>query len=452
MTASPARRFARQVVTTVRERSGFAHDVLDAALRQSTLSPEDRALATRLAYGSIQTEGTLDETLDRYITGGRVEPRVRDALRVAAYELLFLHTPPRAAVHQGVELVREVRAQAAGLANAVLRRLAEDSSEFPWGDPDTDDGALARLHAHPRWIAELWIEELGREPAAAVMAADNEPPPLFVAQNRFAGTTQDALRALEADGAQPQQGPLEGSLLLADASAAVRGRALSSGLVVASDAGAQLVARLSRPSHGNRLLEIGSGRGTKTLLTQAAALATGGPAEIYAVDLHPYKAELLRKRLATFEVPDVTVLVGDATDLAAIEGLPAEPIFDAVLIDAPCSGLGTLRRHPDQRWRISPQDSIALSELGGRMLAQAANLVRPGGFVVYSTCTIADRENAQVVRVFLASEQGGAFCVDDLAGDVPEQWRRFITDAGFFQSVPESGGVDGHFAARLKRV
>ncbi len=196
MSASPARRVAREVVTRVRERSAYAHELMDSALRNAALSPADTALATRLAYGTIQAEGTLLEVLDRYLGGKRVEPRISDALRVSAYEILFMRSETRAAVHQGVELVREVRKQAAGLANAVLRRLAEDAPGFPWGDPARDVNALARLHAHPVWLAEMLIEELGREAAEQVMAADNTPAPLYLAANRFVGSAESAREVL----------------------------------------------------------------------------------------------------------------------------------------------------------------------------------------------------------------------------------------------------------------
>ncbi len=206
MSASPARKVAREVVTRVRERSAYAHELMDSALRAAKLSPADAALATRLAYGTLQAEGTLIEAIDRYLGGKRVEPRISDALRVSAYEILFMRSEKRAAVHQGVELVREVRKQAAGLANAVLRRLAEDASSFPWGDPKTDVRALARMHAHPVWLANLWVEELGRETAEQVMAANNTPAPLYLAANTFAGTVDAAREGLRADGALPRAG------------------------------------------------------------------------------------------------------------------------------------------------------------------------------------------------------------------------------------------------------
>lgn len=452
MSASPARLAAREVLTRVREGSAYAHEVLGGTLRRLKLTGEDAAFATRLAYGAIQTEGTLDEAINRHLGGKRIEPRVRDALRVSAYELLYLSTEQRAAVHQGVELVRSTRKQAAGLGNAVLRRIAEDAATFPWGDPDIDTAALARLYGHPVWLAEMWIAELGREVATAIMAADNEPAPLFLAENPFAGTSEAAAAALIEDGAEARPCELAGCLVVGDAGAAVRGQALADGLVIAADAAAQLVAGLVRASDGMTIVEVGAGRGTKTLLMQAAAQRNGGTATIYAVDVHEFKSKLLLQRLDRFGVPGVHALTGDATSLESVDGSPAPGSVDVVLVDAPCSGLGTLRRHPEKRWRVTPADLDSLAALGSRLLEAAALLVRPGGFVVYSTCTLADVENAQVIEGFLGSEQGSSFRIDSFVDEVPSEWRRHLTPEGYFRSVPEADGPDGHFAVRLVRV
>ena len=452
MSASPARRLAREVVSRVRDRDAYAHEVLASALASSHLSAADRAFATRLAYGVVQTRGTLDEALARHTRLNRLEPRIADALALSAYELLFAATPARAAVAEGVELVRSLRSQAAGLANAVLRRLAEEAETFPWGDPATDDAALARLHGHPLWLARLWIAELGRETAAAVMAADNEPAPLFLAENPFAAPALDVLAALEADGADPAATSLSGSWEARDAAAAVRGATVASGHVLVCDLGAQFVARLAAPSPGSTLVEIGSGRGTKTLLMQAEAVAQGGPADIRAIDIHPFKAHLLRERMDALGVPGVTAVVADATDLSGVAGLPAPASVDGVLIDAPCSGLGTLRRHPEKRWRVTPDDIAALGSLDSAILAEASRLVRPGGFVVYSTCTITERENRAVVEGFLGSAEGASFSSEPIADAVPAPWHDALTPEGWLQLTPTPGGPDGHFVARLRRA
>ena len=326
-----------------------------------------------------------------------------------------------------------MRPQAAGLANAILRRLAEDAETFPWGDPETDDAALARLYGHPLWLAERWIAELGRRAAATTMAADNEPAPLFLAVNPFGGSRDGALNMLRNDGADPQECPPPGCIVAREPGAAVRGKALADGRVVAVDAAAQLVA-------------------AKTLLMQGHAVSAGGPANLTAVDVHEFKTRLLEERLSILGVPGVTTLTADATALDGVASAPAPGTADAVLVDAPCSGLGTLRRHPEKRWRVSADDIASLSDLGSRLLTATARLVRTGGFVVYSTCTLANAENADVIDAFLASEGGRAFVPDSLGGEIPEQWRRWLDDRGRFRSLPEPGGPDGHFVVRLRRT
>ncbi len=452
MSASAAREAARLAVSAVRERRAWARELVPDVLARSGLDDRDRASAARLAYGVIESSGTLDEAIDaRAAKPKRIEPRVRDALEVAAYELLFTDTPTSAAVDQGVELVRSVRPAAAGLANAVLRRLAEDAPSFPWGDAATDTAALARAYAHPLWLTELLIHDLGRENAAAVLDANNSVAPLYLVVNPFRTTYDGAVAVLRADGADPAPGPLPGSLVAGNPAAAVRSSAVADGLVLVADAAAQLTCRLAPVSPGSTLLEVGSGRGTKTVLLQAASVAGGSPSRILAVDVHAFKAEVLTARMAHLGVPNVTPISVDATDAVAL-ARAVGGMADAVLIDAPCSGIGTLRRHPEQRWRLTPSDIDALAHIGGRLLKAAASLVNPGGFVVYSTCTVTRRENAQVIASFLESRAGRSFVSELLHGEVPEAWGTAVSPEGFVQTMPTRGGPDGHFVARIRRL
>lgn len=449
MSASAARRVALDTVTRVRERSAYAHETFDAVLAGAKLDGRDTAFATRLAYGTIATRGTLDEAVQRHLNDPtRLEPTVGDALAVAAYELLFMRTPARAAVSQGVELVRSVRSGAAGLANAVLRKVANEAESFPWGDPQTDIAALARLHGHPDWLARLLTEQYGLEAAAAFMAADNEPAPLHLAWLPSVGTFEELLSELEEVGARPQPCPLAGCIIAEEPSAARSSRAVRERRALVIDAAAQFAVAAMRPSPGMRAAEFGAGRGSKSLLLAAQAASQGDPASVAAIDLHAHKLSMLRSDADRLGVPGITTITADAIsgDLDV-----AEDSMDAVLVDAPCSGLGTLRRHPDRRWRAQPAEIQALAALGTQMLERAARLVRPGGFVVYSTCTIAREENADVIRAFLESEQGSSFSVDPLTDDVPEGWERFVAPEGWFQSLPVAGGPDGHFVARLVR-
>jgi 16S rRNA (cytosine967-C5)-methyltransferase len=451
VSVAPARRAALAVLKRVRERTAFGPETLDAVLRASGLDARDTALATRLAYGALQTLGTLDEAIDRLCDRpAALEDGVRDALRLAAYELLFMRTPPRAAVHEGVDAVRSVRPQAAGLANAVLRRIAVEADGFPWGDPGTDDAALARATGHPLWIVRRWIDELGRERAARALYADLEPAPLFLWANPFAGTLVETIDALLADGAEPVQERLRRCLRAGDGHAAVRGAAVARGLALVTDAAAQ-VAPLACAAAGGVVVDVAAGRGTKTAQIQAACADAGGPADLYALDVHEFKAQVLTRRMKDLCVPGVVAVVGDATDVEAITGLPALGCADAVLLDAPCSGLGSLRRRPEKRWRVSPEDVDRLARLQSQMLQESARLVSVGGRVVYSTCTVSRRENEDVVTRFLACA-GGAFATVDIAPIVGEAWAEAVTAQGWFQSVPGPDEPDGHFVAVLGRT
>ncbi len=452
MPVSPARRAAFEVVRRVRERNAYSPEVLDQVLAGTALSPADAALATRLARGTLSAAGTLDEALDRFVARpSDLEPQVRDALRVAAYELLFARTPARAAVHQGVEAVRRLRPQAAGLANAVLRRLAEAAPAFPWGDPDADIEALARATAHPAWLVERLVAQRGAAAARVVLEADNEPAPLFLWHNPFAGTLDVALSRLAADGAKPVLGPLPGSVRALRPAAAVRGEAVASGLVLVTDAAAQLAALALAPRPASVILDAAAGRGTKTAEIQALAVEAGGPASVVAADVHAFKSELVSARMARLGVPGVTPVTADAIDERSLSAALPGGAADAVLVDAPCSGLGALRRHPEKRWRVRAADVARLTALQTAMLHGAARVVRPGGVVVYSTCSILREENDAIVESFLAAGGGKAFRIRSVAGIVPAVWGEFVTQEGFFQSMPAVDGPDGHFVAVLAR-
>lgn len=449
MSASPAREVARAVLTEVRTRDAWAHETTTVKIREAGLDQRDSAFATRLAYGTLNSLGTLDEAIARVAQrASRIEPKVADALRVSAYEALFTDTPERVVVSQGVDLVRSVSPRAAGFANAVLRRLTEARSEFPWGDPAEDNAALARQTAHPLWIAELAMRSLGDEAAREMLAADNLPAPLFLAPNPFLADDDSAMGALSSDGAEPRLCDLPGCVEAGVPGAAVRGQALASGLVIAADAGAQAAVILAHPKPDTLVVEIGAGRGTKSLLLQAAAGRAGGVARVLGVDVHVFKSELFAKRMSALRVPSAVSVVADATDpdalAAAVGGTP-----DVVFVDAPCSGLGTLRRHPDKRWRVQPEEIESLAVLGASLLEASASLVRSGGVVVYSTCTVSLAENEAVIEAFLASPIGAAFRLEHAAGFLPDSWSRFITPEGYLKSWPTEAGPDGHFAARL---
>lgn len=452
VSATAARALAHEVLVATRERRAYVAPVIDAHLARADLPETDRSFVTKLARGVVETAGVLDEALDaRLDRPGRVEPRVRDALRMGAYELLFLSTEPRAAVHQYVDLVRSLRPQAAGMANAVLRRVAEAAPTFPWGDVASDVPALARATGHPLWLAEQMLHDLGADAGRAALEAALTPAPLFVRVNPFMGNLEDALDVLEGDGAEAEPAwPDESARQLLEPRAAIRGRAVAEGFVIVTDAAAQVAPLAVEAQPGSRVLDACAGRGTKTITLQASAAAKGAPARVLALDISESKTAALTRRMEHLGVPSIEALAGDLLDPGLHKQLEPSS-FDAVLLDAPCSGTGTMRRHPEIRWALNQKDVTRLAELQQSMLRRAAALVRPGGTLVYSTCSVLLAETAAVIRDFLDGVHGADFENNSIEALLPRHVSRFQTPEGWFRSWPEPGGADGHFVARMVR-
>ena len=448
---SPARVMALRVTAAARERDAFVGEVLDGQLARSSLSPEDRAFARALALGVATTWGTLDEAIDKHLRSPNdVKPDVRDALRVSVYEILFLHKEDHAAVDQGVELVRSVTPKAAGLANAVLRKISTGRANFPYGNPKTDMAAFARLYGFPQWITRELVDLYGHAGAEEFMKASNMPAPLFVAVNSLKATDASVVEAFAAEGISLTPvhfggAPLAGCFRAPSTAVATNtARELfANGSILVSDAAAQAVAQIALPAtKPASMLEIGSGRGTKTILLQSGAQRRwGSQVALTCVDSFDFKANLLKTRAATYGVQVENVISADARNLSALLGSQQ---FDAVFVDAPCSGLGTLRRHPEIRWKLTRDKVGSLSNTAFAMLCEAARYVASGGQLTYSTCTITREENELVVKEFLESKVGRGFAV------VPTP-SPGISDY-YFKPALVSNGCDAHFAARLKRL
>ena len=446
---SPARKAALDAVSILRTREAFAQDIIDAHIDRARMSPEDRAFATKLVLGVASSRGTLDEVLDRCMrTPEDVTPEVRDALCIIAYEIIFLRKSAHAAVDQGVELVRSIAPRAAGLANAVLRKVVSAAEEFPFGDPGSNLEAFARLHAFPAWLARKIVDDLGPEAARLHLVASNEQAPVYIGVNAAKASDEEVLSLLGAAGDSPALAEvcdvvIPGCFRLQSGRVLVDGRvrrALSEGKLLVSDAAAQAVARFILPEEKpSSLLEVGAGRATKTILLQSNAQRLWGSQieEYVTLDNHAFKTKLLAERAAQYGVSVSEALTGDATNLDAVLGGRS---FDVVFIDAPCTGLGTLRRHPEIRWRLRPEIIDEYASLGLRMLKSAAAHVTPGGTLAYATCTITREENVGVVKAFLESPEGAAFKLVPIAG------------RSSFAPLLAPGTHDAHFAIKMVKV
>jgi 16S rRNA (cytosine967-C5)-methyltransferase len=283
------------------------------------------------------------------------------------------------------------------------------------------------------------------------MRVANGQAPVYLGVNRFrCSSDKDAITRLETQGAMVEPTEVPGCLLALDAAAAVKSKTLRSGAVVVADLASQLVAQLARPRVAGDFLEVGAGRGTKTVLLQSAAKAElGEPVNMYSVDNRAFKTEVLRERMQELKVPGVTAVTADATKLSEAQGLPQS--FDGVFLDAPCSGLGTLRRHPEERWRVTEDDVAWLSDLQYDLLCEVARACKPGARLVYATCTVLREENEYVVADFLESEAGKDFEVVPVGPELPEALRSWETPEGYLRTRTSEGGPDAHFAAVLRR-
>jgi len=422
------------VIRRVFEDGAYADRALHGEARRHRLEPRDRALATRLAYGGVQRRATLDHVIER-LAGrpvDRLEPAVLAALRLGVLQLAFLdRVPAHAAVGESVELAKQASRAGAGLVNAVLRRASREAAAIVAALPDRTPAEAALKHSYPRWIAELWFDALGPDEARALMAAGNEPAEAALRINTLKARTLHLPVP-----AHPAAGLPEGLVVDApfDAFASPQ---WEQGLLMPQSRAAMAVSRAVDPQAGERVLDLCAAPGGKT--THLAALIRN-EGRIVAVERHPGRAKALERTAARMGASCVEVRTADAA-------VPLGDTFDRVLVDPPCSDLGTLAARPDVRWRKDRDTPTGLAATQAAILDAGATAVRPGGVLVYSTCTISPAENERTVAAFLERHPG--FAPDRMPSDVPV-WNH-PTVPGFLQSLPHRDGTDGFFIARLRR-
>jgi 16S rRNA (cytosine967-C5)-methyltransferase len=440
---SDARALAHDVLVRVESTAAWADVLLGRRLAGTRLGPADRALVTRLVYGTLAWQGRLDHHLRGLVSAPweTLDPPVRAALRLGLYQLLFLdRVPAYAAVDASVSLARAAGRGAAGLVNAVLRRAATaGTAGLPLPDAAADPvGRLAVEWSHPRWLVERWAAELGLDELPALLAANNVHGATAVRANRLQ-TTRDALLAeLSAAGvdAAPSRWTADG-VVIGRSSARLRELpAWREGRFAFQGEASQLVTALLGLTPGDRVLDACAAPGGKA--THAAGLV-GADGLVVAVDRRTAGARRIAAEAARLGATAVHVLVGDA------RRVPSAARFDAVLVDAPCSGLGTLRRHPELRWRRRPEDVPRLAALQREILGGVAPLVRGGGVLAYAVCTLAREETDDVIEWFRRAHPG--FRLEDAATRIPAE---VVTPAGTMRTLPHRHGLDGFFAARLR--
>ena len=436
---APARRVAYVVLRRTFERGAYT----DLALRAEAgaLDARDRGLAMALAAGAVQRKATLDHLVGQLSErpAERLDAPLLAALRLGLYELLYMAAAPDyAVVHDAVELAKAHARAGHGLVNAVLRRAVREGPRAlldALGDATCEQAAIK--HSHPEWLARLWFEQLGADEARALMARDNEPAELALRANTLL-TDADALaRALPV--ASHRDHDIPEALVLDGPFDAQGSPAWGEGAFVAQSRAAMLVARAVAPVAGERVLDLCAAPGGKA--THLAAVMRG-QGEVLAVERDEARARRLQQTAVRLRAHNVRVEVADARE--APRGPSA---FDRVLVDPPCSGLGTLQARPDLRWRASTEAIAEMAAAQGEILAAGAKALRPEGVLVYSTCTISATENEQVIAAFLDSHAD--FSLDDLAAELPAAVAAGLPGAAL--TLPHRHHTAGFFIARLRR-
>ena len=442
---SPARAVAARVLTRVETEGAFADLALDAELNRAGAGARDAALATELVYGTLRWQRYLDWILAPHSRRplAKLDPRPRALVRMTAYQLVYLErVPPFAAVDDAVSLARQLaRPGVPEFVNAVLRSFARRGArEREPAAPADPIEALAVRSSFPSWLARRWVERYGADEAGALMRALNERPPLALRANTLA-TTREALAARLRDEDRVDTTPAglapEG-LIATHGGRPGAWRAFADGAFVVQDEASMLVARLLEPRAGDTVVDACAAPGTKT--THLAQLMENR-GRILAFDPVPARLALAGAACARLGVTIVEIHDGTVETLA--------PRFagacDAVLVDAPCTNLGVLRRNPEVKWRRQPGDVAASAARQREILAAAATVLRPGGRLVYATCSLEPEENADVIAAFLGERH-------DFVVDVPTQFPLPLDGDGVLRCLPHRHGTDGFTAIRLRRV
>lgn len=448
------REVAMQVLLKVELNESFSGLALNQALNDAALSRPDAGLATELVYGTIQRLNTIDYALKGRVKGwpNKVEPWVRALLRLSYYQLRWLdRVPAHAAVAEAVNIAkRRGHAGIAGLVNGVLRGIIRDGLDPKLPSTLSPAERISLEHSHPEWLVQRWIDAYGEETAELICAANNEPPHASARVNPLRSTRDELLATMNDSGLTVQPSRLSAQGIVAEkAGNLVHTDWYSNGSLTIQDESSMLVAAVANPQPDMTVLDCCAAPGGKS--THLAELLHN-KGKVLANDVHFHKEALIQQQAERLGLTCVETMVSDALELP--DRLHAGS-FDVVLLDAPCSGLGVIRRKPEIKWNKTPEDVASLADLQHRLLNRVQSLVKQGGTLVYSTCTIAPEENERTIERFLSEHP--SFKLDanwprevleplEATGNVPASF------AGALQLLPHMFGSDGFFIAKMRRT
>jgi 16S rRNA (cytosine967-C5)-methyltransferase len=437
------RGIAVKILNRIERTDSYLDKLLDVELRSDELNDLDKRFLTELTHGVVRWKTRLDFIIEQFCKNkfAMQDPNIRNAMRVALYQILFLSKIPHpAAVNEAVEFVKKIRGQkAANLVNAVLRNIIRNLNKLPTPDHETDPVQyLSIMYSHPSWMVKRWVDRYGLYETEQLLSANNERPTIVVRANTLKTTADELVKLFEERNIRNTRSKyLENFIKVGHLSGIYNLDLFEKGYFSVQDESSGLVVKLLDPKPGETVIDLCSAPGGKTTFIGELMKNQG---KIIAVDKYEHRLNLVKQSCERLGVENVEFIPKDALEV------DVEPA-DKVLVDAPCSGLGVIQKKPDIKWQRELSDIRNLAKTQIELLEKASKLVKNGGVIVYSTCTIEPEENIEVVKEFLSRHP--EFKIDDARNYLPSD---IVNGEGCMETYPHKHDMDGGFAVRLIKV
>lgn len=441
-----ARDAAVRIVYRVLREGAYSNIAVKQELDAGRLGRLDKALITEIVNGTLRNLTRIDWVKSQFVKKNKIEPWIEDIIRCGIYQLLFLDRVPDSAVcNESAELARAHGHEGAvKFVNGVLRNISRSKEKLEYPDKDKDTiRYLSVFYSHPEWMVKKWMKDYGRQFTEELLCANNEIPPFTIRCNRLKVSKQELMTILAEENIECEGGSYNPEAIYIRGTSSIEDKdSFQKGYYQVQDESSMLVAHIIDPKPGEVILDMCSAPGGKT--THIAELMEN-QGEIVARDVHKHKLKLVLENCSRLGVSIVRTELYNATllDEGSLEK------FDKVLLDAPCSGLGVIRRKPDLRWKKEPDNFRELAKLQREMLELASKYVKPGGVLVYSTCTINKTENIEVVKDFLSKNQ--QFHLESLIDQIPEGLVCESAQEGYLELFPNTHRTDGFFIAKIRK-